>query len=72
TKASYYPSISLTSSLGSSSTSLTELLRNPALTLGASLSLPFLQYNDMKKDIAISNLDYEKAIIQYRQTLYQA
>ena len=41
TKASYYPSISLTSSLGSSSTSLTELLRNPALTLGASLSLPF-------------------------------
>ncbi len=72
TKASYYPSISLTSSLGSSSTSLTELLRNPALTLGASLSLPFLQYNDMKKDITISNLDYEKAIIQYRQTLYQA
>jgi len=58
--------------LGSTSTSLTELLRNPALTLGASLSLPFLQYNDMKKDIAISNLDYEKAIIQYRQTLYQA
>ncbi len=72
TKASYYPSISLTSSLGSSSTSLTELLRNPALTLGASLSLPFLQYNDMKKNIAISDLDYEKAIIQYRQTLYQA
>lgn len=72
TKASYYPSISLTSSLGSSSTSLTELLRNPALALGASLSLPFLQYNDMKKDIAISNLDYEKAIVQYRQTLYQA
>jgi outer membrane protein TolC len=26
----------------------------------------------MKKDIAISNIDYEKAIIQYRQTLYQA
>lgn len=72
TKASYYPSISLTSSLGASSTSLTELLRNPALTLGSSLSLPFLQYNDMKKDIAISNLDYEKAVVQYRQTLYQA
>lgn len=72
TTASYYPSISLTGSLGSSSTSLTQLLRNPALTLGASLSLPFLQYNDMKKDIAISQLDYEKAIVQYRQSLYQA
>jgi len=72
TKASYYPSINLTGNLGSSSTSLTQLLKNPALTLGASLSLPFLQYNDMKKDIAISDLEYEKAIIQYRQTLYQA
>ena len=72
TKASYYPSINLTGNLGSSSTSLTQLLKNPTLTLGASLSLPFLQYNDMKKDIAISDLEYEKAIIQYRQTLYQA
>ena len=72
TTASYYPSINLTGKLGSSSTSLTELIKNPALTLGASLSLPFLQYNDMKKNIAISQLDYEKAIIQYRQTLYQA
>ncbi|OTG68620.1 RND transporter [Acinetobacter sp. ANC 4470] len=72
TKASYYPSISLTGNLGSSSTSLSNLLKNPALTLGASLSLPFLQYNDMKKDLAISDLDYEKSILQYRQTLYQA
>jgi len=72
TKACYYPSINLTGNLGASSTSLTQLLQNPALTLGASLSLPFLQYNDMKKDIAMSDLDYEKAIIQYRQTLYQA
>ncbi len=72
TKAGYYPSINLTGNLGSSSTSLTNLLQNPVLTLGASLSLPFLQYNDMKKDLAISDLDYEKSIIQYRQTLYQA
>ena len=72
TKASYYPSINLTGNLGSSSTSLTSLLQNPVLTLGANLSLPFLQYNDMKKDLAISNLDYEKAIVQYRQNLYQA
>ena len=64
TTASYYPSINLTGNLGSSSTSLTQLLQNPALTLGASLSLPFLQYNDMKKDIAISDLEYEKAITQ--------
>ena len=72
TRASYYPSIILTGNLGSSSTSLTQLLQNPVFTLGANLSLPFLQYNDMKKNLAISDLDYEKAIVQYRQNLYQA
>ncbi len=72
TRASYYPSINLTGNLGSSSTSLTQLLQNPVFTLGANLSLPFLQYNDMKKNLAISDLDYEKAIVQYRQNLYQA
>lgn len=72
TKASYYPSISLTGNLGTSSVSLTELIKNPVLSLGANLSLPFLQYNDMQKNIAISDLSYEKAITEYRQTLYQA
>ncbi|WP_425283433.1 efflux transporter outer membrane subunit [Acinetobacter boissieri] len=72
TRASYYPSISLTSNLGSSSTSLTELIKNPILTLGANLSLPFLQYNDMKRNISVSQLEYDKAILQYKQTLYQA
>ncbi len=72
TKASYYPSISLTGTLGSRSVSLIELIQNPTLALGASLNLPFLQVNDMKKDLAISDLEYEKTIIQYRQTLYQA
>lgn len=73
-KASYYPSISLTGSLstGGSSTSLTEVLSNPAAILGAGLSLPFLQWNDMKRDLKVNELEYEKSIIQYRQTLYAA
>lgn len=72
TKASYYPSISLTSAVGTSSTSLTQLLQNPALSLGANLSLPFLQYNDMKRNLEISDLEYESTILNYRKTLYQA
>ena len=73
-KASYYPSISLTGSLttGGSSTSLTEVLSNPAAILGAGLSLPFLQWNDMKRDLKVNELEYEKSILQYRQTMYQA
>lgn len=70
--ASYYPSISLTGSLGSSSTSLTELIKNPVLTLGAGLSLPFLQYNDMQRNLAISALEYQAAIVGFRQSIYIA
>lgn len=72
TRASYYPSFSLTGSLGSSSTSLTELIKNPALTLGAGVSLPFLQYNDMQRNLAISELEYQAAIIGFRQSVYSA
>lgn len=77
TKASYYPSISLTGNLTTgvgigSSSSLSNIIKNPVATLGAGLTLPFFQYNDMKKNIKISNLEYEKAIARYRQTLYQA
>ena len=72
TRASYYPSISLTGNLGSTSTSLSQLLQNPVLTLGANLSLPFLQYNDMQRDLEISELTYEKSILNYRQILYRA
>jgi len=74
-KASYYPSISLTGNLTTgigSSTSLSNALKNPVATLGAGLTLPFLQWNDMKRDLQVNELEYEKAIIQYRQTIYEA
>ena len=73
-KASYYPSINLTGSIttGGSSTSLSNVLSSPAAILGAGLTLPFLQWNDMKRDLRVNELDYEKSIIQYRHTLYKA
>ena len=75
-KASYYPSISLTGTLSTgvgvgTNTSLTDTLKNPIATLGAGLTLPFLQWNDMKRDLKVNELEYEKSIVQYRQTLYQ-
>ena len=74
-KASYYPSISLTGSLSTgvgTSSSLSDALKNPVAVLGAGLTLPFLQWNDMKRDLKVNELEYEKAIIQYRQTIYEA
>jgi Outer membrane protein len=64
-KASYYPSISLTGSLSTgvgTSSSLSDALKNPVATLGAGLSLPFLQWNDMKRDLQVNELEYEKRL----------
>jgi len=72
TFASYLPRFTLTGSLGGSSTQLRDVLTNPIATLGAGLVLPFLEWNQMKINEKISNIDYQKAVITYRQTLYQA
>lgn len=72
TRASYYPSFTLTGSLGTSSTSLVDVIRNPYAVLGAGLSLPFIQWNTMKLNLEIARTDYEEAVVNFRQTLYSA
>lgn len=72
TRASYYPSFSLTGSLGGSSSALRDVLRNPVATLGAGISLPFLEWNTTKKNVQISQTAYEIAVVTFRQTLYSA
>jgi len=72
TRASYYPSFTLTGSLGTSSMSLTDVLKNPSAILGAGLSLPFIQWNTMKLNVEIAKTDYQEAVVTFRQTLYSA
>lgn len=72
TRASYLPTFSLTGSLGSSSSALKDVLTNPLAAVGASLALPFLNWNEMSLNIKVSRADYEKAVIDYRQTVYEA
>ncbi len=72
TRASYYPSFTLTGALGTSSTSLIDVIKNPYSVLGVSLALPFIQWNTMKLNVEISNTDYEEAVVNFRQTLYSA
>jgi NodT family efflux transporter outer membrane factor (OMF) lipoprotein len=71
-RLSFYPKLTLTGSLGSSSTGLTNLLQNPAGTLAADLALPFLQWDQVTLNVGVSRANYEAAAIQFRQTLYQA
>jgi NodT family efflux transporter outer membrane factor (OMF) lipoprotein len=70
--AGYFPTLTLTGSLSTSSSNLLQLLDNPVLTLGSGITLPFLKWEEMKINKAISSLDYQTAVINYRDTLYQA
>jgi NodT family efflux transporter outer membrane factor (OMF) lipoprotein len=72
TAASYYPSISLTGTIGGSSTALGDVLANPVATLGAGLALPFLHWNEMTLNTEIAGADYEIAATDFRKTLYTA
>ncbi|OKB68534.1 RND transporter [Serratia marcescens] len=68
----YYPAFSLTGSLGASSNALLAFLHNPTGSLGAGLTLPFLQWRQMGVDIKIARNDYEQRVLEFKQALYQA
>lgn len=71
-RAAYYPSLTLTGSLGTSSSALLEVLRNPVLAIGVGLSLPFVRYQEMKLNTQLTEAQYQQAVINFRQTLYTA
>nr|WP_241022394.1 efflux transporter outer membrane subunit [Burkholderia sp. Se-20373] len=71
-RTSYYPTLSLTGSVGAASQSLVNLLASPTAILGAGLSLPFLNLKAMRLNTELAQLQYETAVIDFRQTLYQA
>jgi NodT family efflux transporter outer membrane factor (OMF) lipoprotein len=72
TRASYYPSFSLTGSLGTSSAALLNALQNPVAALSLGVGLPFLQQTQMKLNIQVSEAQYQEALLNFRQTLYTA
>jgi NodT family efflux transporter outer membrane factor (OMF) lipoprotein len=72
TRTSYYPALTLTGSVGGTSTALSKVLSDPIGTLGAGLVLPFIQFRDMDRQVAISQADVDVAVLGYRQTWYQA
>ncbi|MDE1462111.1 efflux transporter outer membrane subunit [Spartinivicinus poritis] len=72
TRASYYPSFSLTGSLATGESNLADILRNPVASLGAGLTLPFLQWRQTQLNIKVSEAAYEQAVIAFRQKLYSA
>lgn len=72
TQVGFYPALTLTGSLGNTSTALSQLLQNPVGTLGAGLALPFLNWNEMRLSVKISEADYETVVAEFRQRLLTA
>ncbi len=72
TRASFYPTLTLTGALGTGSLQLGSLLRDPTALLGVGLTLPFVQWNKMDLTIRVSHSEYEEAVVRYRQSLYAA
>lgn len=72
TRTSYYPTLALTGTLGSTSLALVEVVKHPVASLLASLTFPFLQWNEMQLNIKLAKAEYEEAVINFRQTLYEA
>jgi NodT family efflux transporter outer membrane factor (OMF) lipoprotein len=71
-RTSYYPTLSLTGTLGSTSSALLEVVKNPVASLLASVSFPFLQWNQMQLNVKLAKAEYEEAVVNFRQTLYGA
>ncbi|WP_374941475.1 efflux transporter outer membrane subunit [Aeromonas aquatica] len=71
-RTGFYPTLSLTGNASTTSDTLTQMLSNPVGTLGATLALPFLEYNQTRLSIASSELDYQIAETEFRKQLYTA
>ncbi|EDU6783784.1 efflux transporter outer membrane subunit [Salmonella enterica subsp. enterica serovar Gaminara] len=70
-RTEFYPAFRLTSLLGSSSTLMT-FLHNPVGSVGASLTLPFLEWKERGVNVRISRNDYEQRVLEFKQALYKA
>lgn len=72
TFAGYFPQVSLTGSIGTGSDQLLNILRDPVGALGAGITLPFLQWNQMQLNKKLADISYQQSVVSYRSTLYQA
>ena len=72
TRKSYYPTFSLTGALSTSSEQLRSALQNPTGSIGAGLTLPFIEWQTTRLNIAKQRAVYEQAVRNFRQTFYTA
>jgi NodT family efflux transporter outer membrane factor (OMF) lipoprotein len=72
TRLSFYPNLALTGSLGTASTGLSELVSNPLGNLAATLTAPFVQWNQARFATALARTQYDASVLRFKRTLWQA
>jgi NodT family efflux transporter outer membrane factor (OMF) lipoprotein len=72
TRASFYPALNLTVGGGGSSPDLGSVLNHTTTSVGASLSLPFLDFPRNHLSIKVARKTYDIAVLDFKQTLLQA
>jgi NodT family efflux transporter outer membrane factor (OMF) lipoprotein len=72
TRLSFYPNLSLTGSVGTASTGLSEVVSNPLGSLAATLTLPFVQINQAHFATALARTQYDAAAVRFTKTVLQA
>ncbi|WP_380183034.1 efflux transporter outer membrane subunit [Kalamiella sp. sgz302252] len=71
-RLNFYPSLSLTAALSAGSTVFQQWFSNPVRALGSAVTLPFVQWNQMRLTAKSAELDVEQAVIAFRSTVYAA
>jgi NodT family efflux transporter outer membrane factor (OMF) lipoprotein len=72
TRLSFYPNLALTGSLGTASIGLSELVSNPLGSLAATITAPFVQWNQAHFATALARTQYDEAVLRFKKTLWQA
>lgn len=71
-RLNFFPKLSLTSSLTAGSSLFSEWFENPTRAVGASLGLPFIEWNTAQLTEAQSRVTVQQAAVQFRTSVYSA
>lgn len=71
-RLNFYPSLTLSATLGAGASIFQQWFSNPMRTLGSTLALPFIEWNTVQLTVDKSKLDVQTSAIQFRSKVYSA
>lgn len=72
TARQWYPAITLTGSVSGSSVALSDVLKDPLAAVSTALTMPFLQWRERQRNVALAEADADIARLQFHATLFTA